>query len=287
MARVPHIERTLLPDGLNARVLYWPGADDAETVLLIHHGLGEHAGRYQRYADRLPEELPIVAYDVRGHGETDGARGVVRGLQQLAEDLHAVLPTLRRRSGASRVVLFGHSMGAAAVGHYLTTHEVHDFVDGVWLSAVPTVVDLGLVRRLQRGAARLLDGVTPDLTMPTNLQAEGISSVPAEVERYRADPLIHDRASVALGRSLFDDPPRLLERGHLLTRPTLMWHGADDPISNPLGTSQLFERVAAADKAMNIFEAARHEVHHETDAIVSDLVGWLRAWLVSHGAVAN
>ncbi|MEO0606438.1 MAG: alpha/beta fold hydrolase, partial [Myxococcota bacterium] len=257
------------------------------TALVIHHGLGEHAGRYQAYAEHLPEFLPIVAYDVRGHGETDGARGVVRGLTQLTNDLHGVLPTLLRRTGASQAILFGHSMGAAAVGHYLTTNEVHDLVCYVWLSAVPASVEMDFVRRLQRGAARLLDGLAPDVTLATNLQSDGISSVPAEIERYQNDPLIHDRASVALGRSLFDDPPRLLERGHLLTRPIAMWHGAEDPIASAKGTRLLFEKVGASDKAMNIFESARHEVHHETEAIVAELMGWLRDWLSSHGAVAN
>ena len=287
MARQPEVLRTTLPSGLSVRVLLWAGAVDAKTALVVHHGLGEHAGRYQAYADHLPEALPIVAYDARGHGETDGARGVVRGLSELAGDLHAVFPDLLQRAGAEDAILFGHSMGAAAVGHYLTTHEVHDTVKAVWLSAVPAVVDLGVVRYLQRAAARLLERITPDATLATNLQSWGISSVPAEVERYKADPLVHDRASVALGRSLFDDPPKLLERGHLFTRPMLLWHGAEDPIANPKGTSALFEKIATSDKAVNILANARHEVHHETEAIVSELMGWLSSWLVSHGVVAN
>lgn len=287
MSRLPDVQRTTLPDGLSVRVLYWAGAEGADTAVVIHHGLGEHAGRYQAYADGLPPELPLVAFDARGHGETDGPRGVIRGMAQLAGDLHALLPDLLRRTGASKALLFGHSMGAAAVGHYLTTHEVHDFVSGVWLSAVPAVVDIDVVKFLQRSAARLLEGFAPDVTLPTNLQTTGISSVPAEIERYRADPLIHDRASIALGRSLFDDPPKLLERGHLLTRPMLMWHGSDDPIANAQGTRALFEKVAATDKTMNIFEGARHEVHHETEAIVSELMSWITAWVRAHGAVAN
>lgn len=287
MPREPQISRSTLPDGTSVRVLHWPGADDAETCIVVHHGLGEHAGRYQAYADHLPAEVPLLAYDVRGHGETEGAKGVVRGLDQLADDLHAMLADLRRRAGSERVILFGHSMGAATVGHYLTTHEVHDFVSGVWLSAIPTVVEMGLVRYLQRGAARLLQNVVPDFTMPTNLQQDGISSVPAEIARYADDPLVHDQASIALGRSLFDDPPRILERGHLLTRPILMWHGAEDPIASSRGTVALFQKVAAEDKAMNIFEGSKHEVHHERPAIVSELMGWLSDWLDKHGAVAN
>ncbi|MEN0065463.1 MAG: lysophospholipase [Myxococcota bacterium] len=287
MAREPESFRIELPGGTPTRALIWPGAEEAETALLIHHGLGEHAGRYQAYADGLPSTLPIVAYDVRGHGEAEGPRGVVRGLTQLASDLHAVMPKLLRRSGASKAVLFGHSMGAGAVGHYLTTHEVHDFVSGVWLSGVPTKVDLDFVRRIQRFAARLLDGLAPDVTLPTNLDANGISSVPAEIERYRNDPLVHDQASVALGRSLFDDPPKLLERGHLLTMPLYLFHGKDDTIVNVAGTPALFDVIASSDKTMNIIESARHETHHETEAIVTELMGKLTAWLQDHGAVAN
>jgi len=287
MAREPQISHHPLPDGKSARVLHWAGAEGAGTCIAIHHGLGEHAGRYQAYADGLPPEVPIVAYDVRGHGETEGDRGVIRGMEQLATDLHAMLKPLRHLTGASQVVLFGHSMGAAAVGHYLTTQEVHDFVRGVWLSAVPAVVDMDLVRHLQRGAARLLDRFTPDATLPTNLDPEGISSVPSEIERYRTDRLVHGQASIALGRSLFDDPPKLLERGHLLTRPIRMWHGAEDPIANARGTVALFQKIAAVDKSMRILDDARHEVHHETPDIVADLMGWLGEWLVEQGVVKN
>lgn len=287
MPREPRSESIQLPDGVGARVLHWPGAADAGTALVIHHGLGEHAGRYQTLADGLPAALPIIAHDARGHGKTEGPRGAARGLDQLVDDFHAILPTLRERTGASKVVLLGHSMGAGAVGHYVTTRDVHDFVSGVWLSAVPAVVELDLTRYLQRGAARLLTGIVPDTTLPTNLPHDGISSVPAEIERYGSDPLIHGQASIALARSLFDDIPRLLDRGNRFTWPMLLWHGADDPIVDPRGTSALFEQVAATDKAMKLFEGARHEVHHESEATVTELMDWLRAWLVAHGAVAS
>lgn len=287
MARDPVIDRLVLSTGLSVRTLQWGGAENAPTAIIIHHGLGEHAGRYQAYADHLPGEVPIAAYDCRGHGETEGPKGVVRGLTQLAEDFHAALPELRQRTGADNVIVFGHSMGAAAVGHYLTTHEVHDFVRGVWLSAVPAVVEYDLELRVKRYAAKWLDTVLPDMTMATGLKSEGISSVPSEIARYENDPLVHDRASIALGRGLFEDPPRLLERGSRLTWPILLWHGAEDPIANPKGTLELFEKVGASDKDLKILRDARHEVHHETEPIVSELMGWLSAWLSSHGAVAN
>jgi len=287
MSRLPEALRATLPTGHSTRVLHWPGNEAAQTALVIHHGLGEHAGRYQRFAERLSPALPIVAFDARGHGEADGARGVVRGMDQLADDLHAVFPDLLRIAGTPRALLYGHSMGAGAVGHYLTTREVHDTIEGVWLSSVPTVVDMGLVKYVQRAAARLLEGVSPDVTLPSGLQTSGISSVAAEVERYQDDPLVHDRASIALGRSLFDDVPRILDRAHLLTRPLLLWHGAEDPIANAEGTRRLFASAGASDKGMNIFDEARHEVHHETESIVGELVGWLDEWLGSRGLVAN
>jgi len=54
-------------------------AGDPRCIVLIAHGYGEHAGRYEHVAQHLVHDLDAAVYapDHRGHGRTDGAIGLV------------------------------------------------------------------------------------------------------------------------------------------------------------------------------------------------------------------
>ena len=58
----------------------WSAAEP-RSIVLIAHGYGEHAGRYEHVAARLVDDLGAAVYapDHRGHGRTDGATGTGRG----------------------------------------------------------------------------------------------------------------------------------------------------------------------------------------------------------------
>lgn len=261
----------------------WARAGGARTVVVIHHGLGEHAGRYEAFVRGL-DDAPVQfwSYDARGHGETTGRRGDAGGLAQYASDLEALLPVLLERSGAERIVLMGHSMGAAVVGWYLTTRSPHPAIGSVMLSASPVHVPLTFEMRLKLAAARVLDRVSPTFTLGSGLQASGISSVAEEVSRYQRDPLVHDRLSARLGLSLIDDAPQIVVRAGAITLPILLWHGTDDPIAAIQGSRALYAAVGSSDKALYEFPDCKHEVHHETPERTAVMFGRVREWLDKH-----
>lgn len=245
-------------------------AEGEGPVVLVHHGLGEHIGRYEVFARRLlPRGVSVWGYDARGHGRSGGKRGHVDGLSQLAEDLEALIPVLLERSGRSEAVLFGHSMGAAAVLWYLTTREPHPAIRKLLISAPPVHVPRTPMMRAQLALARVMRRLRPSLTLPSGLPPEQVSSVAEEVRRYQSDPLIHDRISAALGWSLLVDAPRVLEHAHHIRLPSLIWHGADDGIASLEGSRRLAEALIHG--RFEAFEGARHEVHHERPDIVDRL----------------
>ena len=66
-----------------------PGAIRAEVLLT--HGLGEHASRYEHVAGYLAERgVRLHAYDLRGHGRSGGRRGDAPRYEALLEDLECV-----------------------------------------------------------------------------------------------------------------------------------------------------------------------------------------------------
>ena len=87
----------LAADGTRLKLHRWPSAPRRGTVLIVH-GLGEHAGRYAHVAAWLAERgFAALAYDQRGHGLSDGNRGIIPTPNALVDDLATVVARRYRR----------------------------------------------------------------------------------------------------------------------------------------------------------------------------------------------
>ena len=65
-------------DGDNVMIQDWPLEPGVPLrgVVIVVHGLGEHAGRYEHVARQLNEwGFAVRGYDQCGHGESGGPRG--------------------------------------------------------------------------------------------------------------------------------------------------------------------------------------------------------------------
>ena len=82
----------------------WAGAGDGQPVVLLHAGVADRRSWYA-VAEALQPATGVVAYDMRGYGETSG---VTYGFSHL-DDLNAVLDQV----ASGPVWLVGSSMGGA------------------------------------------------------------------------------------------------------------------------------------------------------------------------------
>lgn len=94
-------------NGISLR--YFRSGGDRPPLVLVH-GFTDNALYYTRLAQTLRESFDVVAYDGRGHGQSDRAGGRFNDEIRVA-DLHSIVTSL----GLDRPVLIGHSMGAAAI----------------------------------------------------------------------------------------------------------------------------------------------------------------------------
>src|SRR5207237_8075684 len=107
-----------LPDGTRVVTRVWPAeptAPDAGSLLLVH-GLGEHARRYDHVAAALTAlGVEVRSYDQRGFGRSGGARATVPHAATLLDAAAAMFRRLaahRRARGDPRApCLPGHIMG--------------------------------------------------------------------------------------------------------------------------------------------------------------------------------
>jgi alpha-beta hydrolase superfamily lysophospholipase len=258
----------------------WGADKGATTLVLIHHGLGEHAGRYDSVAAMLAETNVVVAsYDMAGHGTSPRASGDAGTLGDLSSTLHQMIPLIMEATKTTSVVLMGHSLGAAVVGHYLTTMTPHAAISKAVLSAPPVSVHRTLTIQVKIAAAHLMARLNPSGTLANEISSSQISSVQAEADRYASDPLIHDRISFALGLSIIQDAEQIPNNAGTIKMPVLMFQGSEDIIVERSGTEELYENLGSTEKSLHFIEGSRHECHHETAACVAEVAALLVGFL--------
>jgi|ERR1022692_20470 alpha-beta hydrolase superfamily lysophospholipase len=101
-------------------------ASDAPATVLFLHGVMSSSEEYLETCRQIHDltGAEVIALNLRGHGESDGAPGDIRYIGQYEDDVADVIATLRQRKPGSRIILAGHSMGGGIVMRYAETHEV-------------------------------------------------------------------------------------------------------------------------------------------------------------------
>lgn len=120
-------EGTVDSGGVSLHYLDWGGEG---PPLILLHATGFHSWLWDPIATQLTHRFRVVAYDQRGHGDSDGPPDGY-SFEQFAEDLDAVINGLGlERSGgaggardaASRVSAVGHSSGASTIAVHAARH---------------------------------------------------------------------------------------------------------------------------------------------------------------------
>jgi alpha-beta hydrolase superfamily lysophospholipase len=251
------------PDGETLALRRLPAAGAPRAVVVLVHGLGEHAGRYTQLAARLREwNFAVWAYDHHGHGESSGARGGLPGELRLVEDLALVIDDARRENAGLPLVLLGHSLGGL-VAASLVSRSVRP-VDGLVLSSPG--FDPGL-SALQKALLAVLPRIAPNLRVGNGLDDKFLSHDPAVVRAYRADPLTHDRIGSRLARFLAHEGAAIQQAAPHWPVPTLLMYAGDDHLVRP-AASRAFAAAAAAGGMLeaHCFEAMYHEIFNDLDA---------------------
>jgi pimeloyl-ACP methyl ester carboxylesterase len=97
------------------------GPEDGRPVLLVHGNIT--TGGYWRYvADLLPDDVRVIAPDMRSFGRTEAKPvDATRGLGDMVDDVHGLLETLGL-TGRGDLVAAGWSMGGAILQQYVIEH---------------------------------------------------------------------------------------------------------------------------------------------------------------------
>jgi alpha-beta hydrolase superfamily lysophospholipase len=245
----------------------WDTADPRRIVVLAH-GYGEHSGRYAHVAARLAADGAVVyAPDHRGHGRSDGERALVEDVEELVEDLRAVIALTRSEHPGLPTALLGHSLGGV-VATRLAQRPDHGLaalvLSGPVIGGNPDIEGLLALDPIPR--------VPVDPGM--------LSRDPAVGEAYADDPLVyHGPFARATLEAIFAAVRAIAAGPGLGTLPTLWVHGEDDPLAPLAVTREAIERIRGDRLEENVYAGARHEVLNETnrDDVLDEVASFLDA----------
>ncbi|ORL82837.1 alpha/beta hydrolase [Prescottella equi] len=260
------------------RIVYdvWRPDGPPTGILLLAHGLGEHARRYDHVVERLVGlGLVVYAPDHRGHGRSGGKRIELHDWSEFLDDLHRLSAVAIAENPGLQRFLLGHSMGGAIALSYALDHQ--DELSGLILSA-PAVDVVGGKPRVVIEIGKILGRFAPGMPVET-LDAKSVSRDPAVVAAYESDPLVHHgkvKAGIARGMILAAEsfPARLPS----LTIPVLLLHGTEDRLADVSGSRMIAAHAGSKDLTLKTYDGLFHEVFNEPEQekVLDDLVDWLR-----------
>jgi alpha-beta hydrolase superfamily lysophospholipase len=248
----------------------WAATTERRGAVLIVHGLGEHSGRYGHVAEALNAAgLDVTAYDLVGHGASEGVRGGLPHPDALLDELSETYGSL-----GEDAFLLGHSMGGTIVARAVTGGVVAP--RAMILSSPALKAHMGPVERALAAVGRRL---MPDRPMPNRLPIDKLSHDPAEVAAYRADPDVHDRLTVRLLDFLLDAGARARADAGRVTVPVLGLVAGADALVDPRGSREFFAALPPGIGTLHVYDELYHELFNEREPDRTRVLGDLRAWL--------
>jgi alpha-beta hydrolase superfamily lysophospholipase len=250
-------------DELRLSYRRWEGAE-TRAVLLVVHGLGEHAGRYDEFASRMAAyDIATFALDLRGHGLSGGRRGHVPRFDVYLQEVDRFRVEVESLVGIrTPPFLLGQSMGGLIALRYL--QEYGSRVRGAVICS-PWLATAMKVPRWKSFAAPLFARILPSLPFRHGIAPEDLSRDPAIVAAYRVDPLVHGTITPRTFAEVSSAMDLVQENRHTISRPLLLLVGGADRIVDSERAVGLGRDVVSKDAATHIFPEHLHELLNETD----------------------
>ena len=250
---------------------------NAHANLLLAHGFAEYCERYVSHYSALIPRLnqsgfDVYAFDLKGHGRSEGARGVTDLKVAVADHQSA-----RRKLDAQKksLFLFGHSLGGLVTAASVAGDP--SGVAGVILSAPALLIEAPVHLRLLAG---VFATIAPGLRLAPPIDAAGLSRIPEEVAAYKSDPMVSDpRVPAKTGATAIAVAETAWKRYPSWTAPTLVLHGEKDRATDPQGSKRFIAAIRSTDKHLELYPEGLHELLNDLDAkaALALILSWLAA----------
>ena len=268
---------------------YFRGFDDLELfyqswivenpagIILITHGLGEHSECYQRLVDGLSVlNINIYGWDLRGHGRSEGKRGVSLDFLDFCKDLKILLKHVKERQPELPLFLLGHSMGGLICNRALLAFKEVK-AEGLILSS-PLCHPIINVHRLKLAGGKLLAKWLPDVALKTQINYKQLTRDRDVMNEYMHDHLRHDKINPQLFFDMIHHCQHLLEHASQIQLPVIVLQAGQDALVSVEATQSYFEKITSKDKTLKLYEGYYHEIFNDIgrQAVYADIMAWIK-----------
>lgn len=252
---------------------YWLPTNCKAMVLLVH-GMGEHSSRYADYVipELLSKQIGVITYDNFGHGKSSGKRGHCPNYDSLMDAVDAVHQKSIEIVNNLPVFLYGHSMGGNLVINYLIRKKPE--VTGVIITS-PFLRLAFQPPKWKMTMGKMFQKIAPSITLPSGLDVKAISRITDEVEKYKNDPLIHDRVSPNFTLPIIEAGIWAISKSTFVEKPVLIIHGTADQITDYRASEEFAEKNDLI--SFIPFKDGYHELHNdlEKEKFLLTITNWI------------
>ncbi len=266
--------------GLKIHYSIWkPATGKIKNIAMVVHGLGEHIGRYEEFANFVRKYNFITfGIDFYGFGKSEGKRGHVFSIEDYVYDLKTMYNLIAKDyNNTEHKLILGHSMGGLLAIAYIEKYQ-KDF--NLSIISAPALNPLHRVSKPLYLLSKIIKPIFPSLTISHGLKSSEITSDSKEQENLKKDELVHDRISLNLFFEMVELAGIVTKNVNKInTESMLFLHGDKDTIALKEDTERFFNRLDIKNKSLVILPDMKHEVL--TDINKSKTYNVIEDWLVS------
>jgi alpha-beta hydrolase superfamily lysophospholipase len=260
-------------DGTRLAYRAWTVADAPITFAVVH-GLGEHSGRYERFAQGMAvHSMATYALDLRGHGNSAGQRGHVDSWNQWVDDASTFVAHVQSHV-SGEVIPLGHSFGGVVTLSAVRSGKLK----GVrrFVVSSPALKLKASVPGWKTSAAGFMSRIAPRLALDNEVDAATVSRIPEIVDAYRADPLVHRKISSRLYSEWRRAADENLQHASEIALPFLILAGTDDRLIDPAGSQELHAKTREKSE-LRMLDGRYHEPFNDlgSDEVFAVIAEWL------------
>ena len=259
--------------------VYWPPKAPHRANVLVIHGAGEYAERYEELAIFLnAHDYAVYGMDLRGFGQSGGPRAFAKTFDHYGQDIQALVRLIRKNSNEP-LFLCGTSMGGLITA-YGTAFIFPGAVDALLLFSPCFGLTMPVAAHLV-WMAKILSVLKPTHLFDKPDLPELLTHDPVAVAQHREDPRIFRKISARtyteLAR-LIENPEGIAKAIHV---PVAVLQAGDDQVVDAEASRRFCEAVPQESKRFIRYEGFFHEIIHEIgkERVFNDVLTWLNECL--------
>lgn len=284
---------------------YTPEGEVGKT-LIIAHGIGEHAGRYEELAEKLNAKgIAIFAIDFIGHGRSVGPDQEPmyfgeNGWDYLVKDLISLNKIVKEKYPKNPCYVLGFSMGSFVVRTAMAERANELHVDGAILAGTGNLSPFvaNLVKTVVAGEAKKCGGASNvsekvnDMAFgnynkyfkPCKTQYDWLCSNADGIKNYIEDPMTNKFITPGMFMDLLGGMARVNRKVAIESSkkiPVLFLTGEEDPVGEFVkGVKKIVKAFMACnpDVDFEIYPNSRHDIFHDNnkEVVMSDIYMWMK-----------